>query len=67
MKTVFSIVKKGIAGAFLLAVMYFIVTDAMMTIFDLSRGIQYAFNMGAVFCLCPLGIYFLLGLEEESK
>ena len=67
MKTVFSIVKKVIAGAFLIAVMYFIVTDAMMTIFDLSRGVQYAFNMGAAVCLCPLGIYFLLGLEEESK
>lgn len=65
MKTFFSIVKKILAGAFLLAVMYFIATDSMMTIFGLSRGIQYAFNMGAVFCLCPLGLYYLLGLEGE--
>lgn len=59
--------KKIISVAFLLAVMYFIVADGMMTHFDLSRGIQYAFNMGAIFFLFPLGVYFFLGMDEPGK
>ena len=59
MKTIIRI----IAGLFLLAVMYFIAADGMMIYFGYSRGIQYAFNMGAVVVLLPLGLYFLLDIE----
>ena len=55
-----------LAGLFLLAVMYFIVADGMMTCFGLSRGIQYAFNMGAIVILIPLGLYFLMDFETET-
>ncbi len=59
MKTIIRI----IAGLFLLAVMYFVVTDGMMTHFGYSRAIQYAFNIGAIFILFPLGLNFLLDIE----
>lgn len=58
---------KVLAGLFLLAVMYFIAADGMMTCFGLCRGIQYAFNLGAVVVLIPIGLYFLLDIEVETK
>lgn len=66
MKTILSIIKKAIAAIFLLAVMYLVICDGMMTYFDLSRGIQYAYNLGALMLLLPLGLYFFLGLDAES-
>lgn len=63
MKTIFRV----LAGLFLLAVFYFIVADGMMTCFDLSRGIQYAFNFGAIFFLIPFTLYYILGRQEEVK
>jgi hypothetical protein len=62
MKTIIRI----IAGLFLLAVMYFVVADGMMTHFGYSRAIQYAFNMFALIALMPLGLYFLLDLGGQS-
>ena len=59
-------IAKILAGLFLLAVIYFIVSDGMMTHFDLSQGIQYAYNLGSIVILIPLGLYFLLGMNEES-
>lgn len=58
---------KLVSGAFLFAVMYLVVSDAMMTLFDLTKGVQYAFNMGAVVVLFPLGLYFFLGLNESEE
>lgn len=58
------IITKILAGCFLLAVMYFICADAMMTIFDLSRAYQYIFNLGAIVVLLPLGLYYLLDVED---
>lgn len=58
---------KVLAGLFLLAVMYFIAADGMMTYFGYSRAIQYAFNLGSVVVLIPLGLYFLLDIEIETK
>lgn len=52
-----------LAGLFLLAVMYFVATDGMMTYFGYNRAIQYAFNIGAIVVLFPLGLYFLLDIE----
>lgn len=43
------------------------ISDGMIQHFHLSRGIQYAYNMGAVFILIPLGMYFLLGMNEEAE
>lgn len=57
---------KVLAGLFLLAVMYFIVADGMMTCFGLNRGTQYAFNLGAIVVLIPLGLYFLLDIKAET-
>ena len=62
MKTIIRV----LAGLFLLAVMYFIAADGMMTYFGLCRGIQYAFNMGAIVVLIPLGLYFLLDIKAET-
>lgn len=59
MKTIIRI----LAGLFLLAVMYFVVADGMMTHFGYSSAIQYAFNLGAIVVLFPLGLYFLLDIE----
>ena len=59
MKTIIRI----IAGLFLLAVMYFVASDGMMTYFGYNRAIQYAFNLGAIVVLFPLGLYFLLDIE----
>lgn len=50
-----------LAGMLLLAVIYFVATDAMMTIFGLPRKIQYAFNMGAILILLPFGVYYFVG------
>lgn len=62
MKTIIRV----LAGLFLLAVMYFIAADGMMTHFGLSRGIQYAFNLGAIVILIPFGLHFLLDIEVET-
>ena len=61
MKTIIRI----LAGLFLLAVMYFIASDGMMTYFGYNRAIQYAFNIGAIVLLMPLGLYFLLDMGGE--
>lgn len=58
--------KKIIAAIVLLVVFYFIVADGMMTVFNYGRGIQYAFNMGALFVLIPFDLYFLLGIDKED-
>lgn len=63
MKTIIRI----IAGLFLLAVMYFVVADGMMTYFGCSRAIQYAFNLGAMIVLFPLGLYFLLDYGRRTE
>lgn len=59
MKTIIRV----LAGLFLLAVMYFVTSDGMMTYFGYNRAIQYAFNIGAIVVLFPLGLYFLLDIE----
>lgn len=53
-------ISRILAGLFLLAVMYFIAADGMMTHFECSRAIQYAFNFGSIVVLMPLGLHFLL-------
>lgn len=67
MKTFFSSLKNVLAAIFLLVVMYFVIVDGMMTHFDLSRGIQYAYNFSAIFVLMPLGLYFLLDMDVDTK
>jgi hypothetical protein len=57
---------KVISGIFLLVILYFIVTDGMITYFKLSRSIQYAFNFASIFILIPFGLYFLLGMNVEE-
>lgn len=59
-------ITKVLAGFFLLAVIFFIVADGMMTCFGLSQGIQYAFNLGAIVILIPFGLHFLLDIEVET-
>lgn len=56
-----------LAALFLLAVFYFMIADGMINHFNLSRGNQYAFNMGSVFILIPLGLHFLLGMNLEDE
>lgn len=56
-----------LAALFLLAVFYIVVADGMINLFNLSRGIQYAFNMGSIFVLVPFGLYFLLGMNLEDE
>ena len=61
--------KKIISLIVLLVTLYFVVADGMMTCFNLSRGIQYAFNFGAIFLLFPVVTYHLLGVNvmEEDE
>lgn len=56
---------KVFAGLFLLAVIYFVAADGMMVHFGLSRGIQYAFNFGAVLLLIPF--CFFIMIEEKMS
>lgn len=58
--------KKIISLIVILVTMYFIVSDGMMTVFNLSRGIQYAFNFGAIFMLLPFSLFYLVGLDKEE-
>lgn len=61
--------KKIISLIVILVTMYFIVADGMITVFNLAREIQYAFNFGAIFILLPAALFFLLGMtmtEEEQ-
>ena len=60
-------ITRAISTVFLLAVFYFMIADGMINHFNLSRGIQYAFNMGSVFILVPLGLHFLLGMNLEDE
>ena len=55
--------KRLIAAVVLLATAYFTIFDGLMVHFDLSRGIQYAFNMGAIFLIMPVSLFFMLGME----
>ena len=55
-----------LAGIILLAAVSFTVSDGMMTCFGLSRGIQYAFNFGAIFMLLPFSLFYLVGLDKEE-
>jgi hypothetical protein len=52
--------KKIISLLVILVTMYFIVADGMMTVFNLSRGIQYAFNFGAILLLIPFGFFVIV-------
>lgn len=60
-------ITKIAAAIILLAVFYFIVADGMMTVFGLSRAVQYAFNMGAIFIVCPACTFYVIGMHEEEK
>lgn len=62
-----NIMKKLISILVILVTFYFIVADGMMTCFDLSRGIQYAFNFAGIFLLLPSSLYYCLGLDKEEK
>lgn len=55
--------KKIISLIILVATVYFIVTDGMMVHFDLSQGIQYAFNLFGLFMVSPVCLFVLLGME----
>lgn len=59
--------KKIISLIVLLVTLYFVVADGMMTCFNLSRGIQYAFNFGAIFLLFPVATYHLLGVNVKEE
>lgn len=61
--------KKIISLIILVATVYFIVTDGMMVHFDLSQGIQYAFNLFGIFVISPACLFALLGMEfvEEKE
>jgi hypothetical protein len=61
-----NIMKKIISLLVILVTFYFIVADGMMTVFNLSRGIQYAFNFGAIFMLLPFSLFYLVGLDKEE-
>lgn len=56
---------KIFAGLFLLAVIYFVAADGMMVHFGLGRGIQYAFNFGAILLLIPF--CFFIMIEEKMS
>lgn len=53
-------IAKILAGLFLLAVIYFVAADGMMVHFGLDRGIQYAFNFGAILLLIPFCFYIII-------
>lgn len=59
-------ITRAISTVFLLAVFYFVITDGMINHFECTRDIQYAFNMGAIFVLIPLGLHFLLGMNNQE-
>ena len=59
--------KKIISLLVILVTMYFIVADGMMTVFNLSRGIQYAFNMGSIVILIPAAIFTITNCEEAKS
>lgn len=51
---------KVLAGLFLLAAMYFVVSDGMMVHFGLSQAIQFAYNFGAILVLIPFSFFVIL-------
>lgn len=60
------IITKVLACCFLLAVLYFVCADGVMTVFDVPRSYQYIFNFSAILLLIPLGLHFLLGMEDSK-
>lgn len=54
---------KVLAGLFLLAGMYFVVSDGMMVHFGLSQAIQFAYNFGAILVLIPFSLFIII--EEK--
>jgi hypothetical protein len=58
--------KKIISLIVILVAMYFIVADGMITVFNLTRGIQYAFNFGAILFIIPAALFFLLDMSLKE-
>lgn len=58
--------KKIISLIVILVTMYFVVADGMITVFNLSRAMQYVFNFGAIFFVLPASLFFLLGMTLKE-
>lgn len=55
-----------LAGILLLAVIYFIIVDGMVTHFGLSKAVQYAFNFGSFVVLIPFSLVALLDIDIKE-
>ena len=59
--------KKLIALILIVASIYFVVADGLMTHFNLSQSCQYAFNFGCIFLVIPTSLFILLGMQFEEE
>lgn len=58
--------KRILSAIVLLAALYMIAADGLMTHFSLAQSAQYTFNLGAVVLIFPFCMYFLQGMDAKE-